>query len=348
MGKKSPSAPTPPDPIATANAQGASDLKTAVAERRMNNTNQYTPYGSLEYNWLDTDAYGVPRYEAVQTLSPAEQQKLDLGNQAAIRYGEIGNQQLNQVSDRLSSPLDFSSFGPSPTANEETRQSVLNSTLQRFQPQLDQDREALDARLANQGITLGSQAYNSEQDRLQRGVNDFRLAANVGAGNEMAQLFELESRARGQQMNEAVQERQTPLNELAALFSGNQVQSPNFVPTAQTNLPQVPLADSIYGSYNAELNNFNQAQQRQSAERQGLYSLLGAGASAFAFSDRRLKTGIYKVGKLANGLAVYAYHYIWGGPLQVGLMADEVKALRPEAVINVGGYDAVNYAEAVL
>ena len=348
MGKSSPSPPAAPDPVATANAQSAADLKTAIAQGRLNNTDQITPYGSLTYSELGNDSEGVPRYSATQTLTPSGQRQLDLSNQAGIRFGETANQQLSNVSNLLSQPISFDSLGPAPSANEQTRQSVRQSQMDRLRPEINRERSSIETRLANQGIGIGTEAYNSELDRYQRGVNDLYLATDATAGQEQSRLYGIEQNSRNQRLNEMVQQRQIPLNETIGLLSGTQVQSPQFVNTPQVGLPQSPLADSIYGSYNAELNNFNQAQQRQSAERQGLYSLLGTGASAFAFSDRRLKTGIYKIGQLANGLAVYVYHYIWGGPLQVGLMADEVKALHPEAVVNVGGYDAVNYAEAVL
>ena len=45
-----------------------------------------------------------------------------------------------------------------------------------------------------------------------------------------------------------------------------------------------------------------------------------------------------------NGLNVYTFDYIWGEP-SIGVMADEVKTIRPEAVININGFDQVNYAE---
>jgi len=64
-------------------------------------------------------------------------------------------------------------------------------------------------------------------------------------------------------------------------------------------------------------------------------------------SDRRLKTNIRKIGQMANGLFIYIYNYIWGGPLQIGVMADEVRRIMPHAVVNIGGFDAVNYEEVL-
>ena len=112
MGKRSPSPPPAPDPVATANAQSAADLKTAIAQGRLNNTDQITPYGSLTYSELGNDSEGVPRYSATQTLTPSGQRQLDLSNQAGIRFGETANQQLSNVSNLLSQPISFDSLGP--------------------------------------------------------------------------------------------------------------------------------------------------------------------------------------------------------------------------------------------
>lgn len=71
------------------------------------------------------------------------------------------------------------------------------------------------------------------------------------------------------------------------------------------------------------------------------------------FSDRRLKENIVVVGKLDNGLPVYSYNYIGDRMPQIGLMADDVEALHPDAVsVAQGGYRAgysmVDYGKAVL
>jgi hypothetical protein len=76
--------------------------------------------------------------------------------------------------------------------------------------------------------------------------------------------------------------------------------------------------------------------------------LLKAGATVgagFAASDRRLKTNIRKIGEFADGLGQYIWTYIWGGPEQLGVMADEVERLRPWALGPViGGFATVNYS----
>jgi hypothetical protein len=66
-----------------------------------------------------------------------------------------------------------------------------------------------------------------------------------------------------------------------------------------------------------------------------------------AFSDRRLKTDIQKTrARLANGLPVYRYRYLWDAPQtrRFGVMADEVRVAVPHAVHrDASGFDKVNY-----
>lgn len=71
----------------------------------------------------------------------------------------------------------------------------------------------------------------------------------------------------------------------------------------------------------------------------------GAGSALVAASDPRLKTDIEKVGEFQDGLGIYHWNYIWGGPRHEGVMADEVAKLRPWALGPkiAGEYLTVNY-----
>lgn len=349
MGKKSPSPPPPPDPVETANAQASANKETAVAQSLLNMVDQYTPNGSLTYSQIDTHN-GVPRFSVEQKLTPDGQRILDQSNKAAIGFGETANAQLDRVRDLLGRPYNLEGLPAAPVANEATRSSVRDSLLGRLEPQFNRDREALEARLANQGISLGSSAYGTAIDELNRSRNDARLAADVQAGGEMSRVYELEANARDRAVNERLQERQIPLNELIAMVSGTQVQQPNFTPTPQTQIGQTPVADSIYASYNGQLNNYNQQVAQKNAFTQGLFSLIGSGAgayaanpAAFAFSDRRLKKHVLQIGELASGLGVYVFKYLWSDDWTIGCMADEVKQVFPSAVKSMAGFDAVDY-----
>ena len=75
-------------------------------------------------------------------------------------------------------------------------------------------------------------------------------------------------------------------------------------------------------------------------------SLIGSGGLKGLFSDRRLKVNVTKVGELESGLSIYEYDYVWGGPRQRGVMAQEVRHIIPDAVIcDKSGYLAVDYSK---
>jgi hypothetical protein len=76
---------------------------------------------------------------------------------------------------------------------------------------------------------------------------------------------------------------------------------------------------------------------------------LGAGLGALlALSDRRLKTGIKQVGFAANGLPIYRFRFLGDDVQRIGLMAQDVAAVRPDAVHELpGGVLAVNYERAL-
>ena len=109
-----------------------------------------------------------------------------------------------------------------------------------------------------------------------------------------------------------------------------------------------PTQLDVQGTINtgASINQSNAANAQ--AQQNAMYQAIGQMAGgAMGMSDRRVKTDISRVGKLDNGLAVYAYRFKHGGPMQIGVMAQEVEQVKPHAVAEIGGIKHVNYAEAV-
>lgn len=84
-------------------------------------------------------------------------------------------------------------------ADAATRNSVEDALYQRatsrLDPQFQQDQSALETRLANQGITMGSDAYNTEMANFARNKNDAYASARNDAvyagGAEQSRLFGL-------------------------------------------------------------------------------------------------------------------------------------------------------------
>ncbi|MCS3725507.1 tail fiber domain-containing protein [Bradyrhizobium betae] len=85
----------------------------------------------------------------------------------------------------------------------------------------------------------------------------------------------------------------------------------------------------------------NQANQNQ------WNALSGLGTAALSiFSDERLKEFIEPVGELYDGTNVYRYNYKGDPVPRIGVMAQEVEKVNPDAVIDIGGFKAVRYDKA--
>lgn len=287
MGKSSPKPPPAPDPVKTAQAQAAANRESAIASQEMSMVDQLTPYGNLVYKQIGTSAAGNPRYQAQQVLSPQQQNILDLQTGLSQKYGQTAQNQLNNVSSVLSKPIDYSTLGAAPQISEATRTATRNAIMARVDPQLRSQRSRLETQLANQGFMTGSRAYNSAIDEFNRQRNDIMLAADAQAGNEMARMYGLESAARDRAINEMIQQRSQPLNELAAMASGTQVQGPQFVNAPGAQVAPADIMGATYGSAGIAQNNYAQQMAARNAQTQGLYSLLGAGAQAAGFAFGR-------------------------------------------------------------
>lgn len=95
----------------------------------------------------------------------------------------------------------------------------------------------------------------------------------------------------------------------------------------------------------------NQQNKQQAKGQTG--QLIGTGLGAVtslagAFSDANLKENIKPVGKLDNGLTVYSYNFKGVPYTEIGLIAQEVQKVKPEAVYQDKhtGYLKVVYSEA--
>lgn len=349
----SPKAPAVPDPVATAAAQTASNKETALTQAQLNNVNQVTPYGNLTYTQTP-GSNGVPQYTATQTLNPTQQQSLDTQQQIELDTSKLGQNQIGRISDSLSDPFKLSDFGAAPSANNDARQQVIDSLYgqqkSRLDPQFADSQKALETKLANQGISQGTEAYSNAQRDFDFGKNDaYQTAENqaINAGGaEQSRLYGLQSGAYQQDISNALTERNQPINELAALLgSGNGVQQPTYTNTPQTGVNGTDVIGATALSQNAANNNYNQ----QVGSRNALIgALAGAGGSAAGLalaSDYRLKRNIRKVGKIGPYNA-YAYNYRWSPKREIGVMAQEVLKINPNAVVEMpNGYLAVNYGK---
>lgn len=107
MGK--PKAPSPPDPVATAQAQTASNVETAKTTSQLAKNNIVDPYGTLTW---EPDPNAPGGYRQVTALSPAEQRILEQNQGLSTGLLNTATKGLATVDNMMSTPLDTSKLNP--------------------------------------------------------------------------------------------------------------------------------------------------------------------------------------------------------------------------------------------
>jgi hypothetical protein len=335
-----PSAPAAPDYASAAQATASGNLDAARAATAANRVNQVTPYGNLDYSISGQDPYGNPTWTATTSLSNVGQQLLNNQNAASLGLGSTINAALGRTQETMGQR-----FNPNlPSTGINPGQTYQDAYMQRLAPQIEQNREANQARLANQGIVPGTVAYDNAMRQQAQKENDLLLGATT-------QGFGVGSQANQQAFNQELTKYNMPLNTLSALRTGAQVQNPTFVNSAQQATTAGPdLLGASQMGYNAQMGDFNAKNAAQQGFNSGLMGLGGTLGAAALMSDIRTKEHIKQIGFLPNGLSVYEYEYKpeWkdeaGHGKFIGVMAQEVELVQPKAVITrPDGYKMVNY-----
>ena len=190
------------------------------------------------------------------TLSPEQQKLYNLATGAQTTYGEIGNDLLNSLKGQLSTPVNVD------WAAERDR--ALAAQMGRLNPSMAQAEEGLRSRLRNSGLTEGSEGWNREFNTFNQGRNDMMLAADLNAGNTVGQAIQQQAALRGM-----------PLNEVAALLTGQQVQTPQLQNSPQAAVAPVDAMGAYNTQYQGQLAGWQADQQANNAALGGLFGLAG-------------------------------------------------------------------------
>ncbi|WNV09952.1 tail fiber domain-containing protein [Tardiphaga sp. 709] len=323
-----PQAPAAPDPAATAAAQSAANKDTAIAQYGLNATNQNTPTGSLSYKQIGTWSDGTPRYEATTSLNSGEQSVYDTGLQTRQNVAGIGRDQSARIASLLGTPVDLS--------NEATESRLMELGSKRLDPRFARESDALETNLINRGIRPGSKAYDTMRTQFDQGKND--------AYNQLLLT------GRGQAVQEALTERNQPINEITALMGNSQVSQPNFTSTPSPGVAPTDVIGAQQQSLNQQNVGYQGALSQNNAMMSGLFGLGGAGLGGWAqggfkTSDARAKENITRVGQTDKGLPIYTYSYKGnGGLMEMGVMAQDLVERGSDAVaVQDNGLMAVDY-----
>ena len=254
-----------PDYAAAAKETAAGNLEAAKYATVANRANQYNPYGSVTWQKGATD---FDPWTQTTNFTPQGQQLFDLQQAQDLAYGQAAQKGFENIKGLFENPnIDESKLAAMPQNAGMTSQQAIMS---RLRPTLDTEQSALDTKLANQGIALGSDAYKRAMNLQGQRMNDLELQA-------AAQGIGLDMNARQQGLNEQYQRMQQPLNLINALKTGSQVQAPQFSSYAQQASTAGPdMMGAANAQYGANLDYANAQNAQTNAMMGGLFSLGGA------------------------------------------------------------------------
>jgi hypothetical protein len=340
MGK--PKAPKAPDYAAAATAQGAANVEAARTSARLSNPNFTNPYGSRTVNFGGNDTVSI-----VDSLSPLGQKRFDQEERINAGLGQVAEDSIGRVGHTLGTQFDMSKVGDRPDlANTLSRDQMTQSLIDRNQPAMDRRRQQMETQLSNQGLFRGSEGYKAAQEDLAREENDFRLSAIQAGGQEQSRQYGLESDARSKDIQTEAYLRSLPLNEITSLLSGSQVGMPQFQAYQGQDIAPPPIFGAAQAQDQANLGRYNAKMAGRSSMLGGLFSLGGVALGGGLFSDVRLKENVRRVGQTEAGLPIYTYNYIGNPTVHMGVMAQEVETVFPDAVMtHESGYKMVDYSK---
>ena len=275
--------PKAPDYTAAAEAQGASGKENLAQQTWANRPTQITPWGRTDYAaeaGVDP-ATGTPinKWTQTESLTPEAQKALDAQLDITTGRSELAQDQMGRVKESLADPFDWKGLTPSSGGMEKAQQEAYGR-MQEFQkPERDIATQELETRLANQGLTPGSEAYNTEMrrqsDQFAR-QDQQNLMASFGEGRQQGGF---QNTVRQQDIAEEAQRRGMSLNEMNALLTGQQVQNPQMPGYSQAGVAPATNylgAAGMQGQF--ELGTGAQSNQQSGQLWGGIGSMAGSAA----------------------------------------------------------------------
>jgi hypothetical protein len=284
--------------------------------------------------------------------------------QQGLANSNLFNQAQQQNTSNALAQGNFANNAQNQQFNQDLANANLNNTNQQTQFNQGLANANLTNGLQNQQFNQGLAATNLNNTAQGQQFNQNLAATAMGnsaanqtfsnalagaqfTNNAATQQQTANQNAQGfnqnlyqQQLANSTAQQYAPLNAMNSLLSGQQVQNPIMPTFNQAGVSQTPnLMGAAQATYGANMDAFNAQQAQNNSFMNGLFSLGGSAASLF--SDRALKRDIVHIANV-DGVRVYEYQYIWGGPRQRGVMADEVPHA---AFMDESGFFKVDYSK---
>lgn len=236
-------------------------------------TNQVTPYGNMTWKQNSDGTWTL-----TTDLSDQQQNLLnqDYSLSSAANTGASGL--LSYLNSNSYDPSSFYNIGDPGQIQTEAADAAYNTATRYLDPQYARQEEALSAKLANQGITQGSEAYNNAMDSFNEtkskaydtARNEAYLQGLQGANQEFNQEYQLH--------NQDVSDYYTtPTNLANALRTGSTINS-STSPTYTSGGTSADYLTALQNQYSNDLSSYN---ANSSNTSNFLSGLLGIGSYLF-------------------------------------------------------------------
>jgi hypothetical protein len=270
--KDSPSPPPAPDYAGAAQTTSQGSVQAAIANNLLNMRNTNTPLGSQTFKQTGSvsvpgiggqPGFDLPQYSQNIQMTPDGQNLYNQQMGLSTGLLGLGQNSLNQTRDSLGQPQDFGSV-------QDIADQSYGMQTQRLDPQWSQNQESFDAKLADQGIPVGSEAYDNANRQFQQSKNDAYNQARLSSISTMPQSFQLSTAQRMQ-----------PLTELNAIRTGAQPQMPQFQPVPAAGGAQGPnMMAAMQGQNQYDMGLYNSQIASNNSQMSGL---MGLGQAAMPF-----------------------------------------------------------------
>lgn len=211
--------------------------------------------------------------------------------------------------------------------------TIANDTMRRIMP-------GINSSFAGSGMT-GSTLH---QDNLSRGMSEGLATAHAGYQDQMVQQQLAATGALGGVLGQIMG------NDQAALGAQDRIQNQqqNELDSEYQNRLLGQNADfdalSNYLSVISGIAGLGGQGSGTQQQNPGLGGIISGGLGLAAlFSDRRLKESVKRIGHTDDGVPIYTYRYKGGDQVHMGVMAQELAQVKPEAVTEMHGHLAVDY-----
>lgn len=292
------------------------------------------------------------------TLSPEMQKIYDTGYQAYINASnQLAGSQLDE--SKLIPKADWARLN-SAIGGDGTNytDAYYNKATRLLGDKYGQEEQALRSQLLNSGLSEGTEAYDTQfrnwmdaKNRNYADIADQAILTGSTLQNQdiqsLVSALTAQDQARGADLQQQSYLRNLPLADAQMILQGLQV--PQFGGGGQGGgggggWQGGDYMSAVQNQFGANLDQWN-AQQAQRQNTANTAISLATLAYLARASDRRLKSNILSTGrKTSKGFNIYSYEK-YGVP-EIGVMADEVQLVLPEAVLEMpSGYLAVDYSK---